>query len=462
MKNILGLVLIIFPFFYFSQGDYTQVNKYLALIKTENGYIFTDNKGIKSEEFTYVYFRSNGYIETIIVPPIDPNQIIKVRPIPNDTFPYKDCGYPGFDNTIRNQYHVFELMKRLKMIDDYGFKPYLELSWADIRDGKIDELGYASKNGKHAIVSIQGEFISDLKYNHPIYFEDIKPTFNTYTEKGKIVSVVLDKLTGLEFLATKDSIVRYWGPENYLLKNDKGKYFLTYQANKQEVPEIWKYVTNLSFESSLFTYKKLYTENLLTKEEHGFINLKGEKVEPENEIIPYTNFYKGHCIAVEVITEEEKFDSKGNLLPQKKNRILKIINEQFETVKILDEVSYINSRFNKYGQIIVESKSTSENGFIIDYKGNHIIPPSGFPNRITEVHEGVYRITDRAYPASNESQQQENFYNQKGEQLVNAETLRITRNIKFKEGIRKNYLVSYGFKMITLDKENGLIDSYYK
>lgn len=459
MKNVLCLGLFVVSFLCFAQNDNRQINKYLVLKKTEKGYVFTDNKGKESKEYTYVYLKDNGFIETIIVPPIDPEEIKRFQSIPIDTTRYEKCGYPIHDNSIRKDYHVLELMKELKIIDDYNFMPFDDLTWANVRDGRIDDFGCVSKDGKYAMVTNKGEFLTDFKYNNYFYFDNNKPIFNNYTENGKLVTVVLDKFTGKELLATKDSLVRYWDVENYLIKNSKGKYILTYLAKKHTVPEIWKHVKNLSVESSLFTYQIVKTPF-----EYGFITLDGKKVEPEKEIIPLTNFYNGHCIATETIAEDQKYDYYGRALPQKRTTIWKIINEQFETVKLLPKVNgfWHDPYFNKYGQVIVENSEVSSNYFVIDFNGNHIIPPSIFPNRIHNVYPGVYEVVDYGYLRTNESQQQENFYNQKGEKLANQETLRITRDLEFKEGLDENYLVSNGFKMVTLSKENNVINSYYE
>ncbi len=462
MKSILTIAMFIIPFLCYTQSDYKQINKYLALKKTKNGYVFTDNKGKQSREYTNVNLKNYGFIEMSISYPRSLNEIKSPQPISVDTTRFEKCGTPLNDIYTKLDIHVFQLMKELQIIDDFEFYPFSEFTWADIRDGKINDIGYVLKEGKYALVSTHGEFLSEFKYNHSTYFDDNKPVINNYTENGKLITVVLDHLTGLEWLATSDSLVRYWSPENYLVKTNEHKYFLTYKAKTVEVPEIWKYVEYLSYESSLFTYKNLYSKNRLTVEERGFITFSGEKIEPKGEIIPYTNFYNGHCLVTEVVEEEKRLDNQGNVLPQKKLKVLKIINENFETIKVLDEVSYIRSSFNKYGQIVVENKYETDNNFVIDYTGKHIIPPSGFANRIKEVYAGIYRITDRAYPSSDESRKQENFYNQKGEKLLNKRTLETTWDIKFKEGIQENYLIYNNFKFVTLDKSNRIINSYFE
>lgn len=421
----------------------TIINRYLSLVKTEKGYFFTDNKGKKSEEYTYAYLKNYGIIETVIVPPHNPDEIIS--PPKNDNRCYTH------DNSIRRDFHVLELMKELKIIDGYLFLPFDDLTWTNIRDGKVSDFGSVVKDKKTAMVTNKGEFLTDFKYNS--FIEDNnKPVFNSYTEKGKLVSVVLDKFTGKELFATKDSIVQYWNPDNHIVKNKTGKYLLTYQSKQHKVSKEFSHLKGLPFESSIFTY---YKDNNL----NGFTDIKGNKINTKVKLIPLTNFHKGHCIVIEVVKEEQKYNFYGEALPRKETRILKIVNEKFETIKILPEIRFINSVFNKYGQCIVEDEN--DNSFVIDYQGNYIIPPSKFKNRIEEVYEGLYEVADRTRPRTRESQEQENYYNQKGEKIINPETSKIVRNIEFKEGLKENYLVSYGFKCITLDKNNNVTKSYY-
>jgi hypothetical protein len=459
-KTVLIYLFLLIPLLGFAQvlqkaGDKKVINKYLSLVKTEKGYVFMDNQGKISGEYTYVYINDNGVIETIIG-----NEI---RKITSDG----RCETQGHAN--RDYYHILEIMKNLKIIDDYDVlgsdkTPSFEtIGYFYFENYDYKNYGYASKNGKYALVDNTGQFLTDFKYNSQIY-DDEKPCFNSRSEKGILVSVVLDKFTGKELIATKDSIVHYWNPENYLVKNKSGKYFLTYKNKKREVPKIWSYVENLSIESSLFTYGKYKSnERGLTIHEQGFITLEGKKIIPKNDISPCTNFYKEHCIVLETIKEEQQYNYYGDPLPIREKKVLKIINEKFETVKILDEISYVNHSFNQYGQIIVNNKNASHsyNYFLIDHMGNHIIPPSEIPNRIKEVYSGVYKMAYYGYYPTEEYQQQNNFYNQKGEKLLNQETLRIIGKdmdyLNFKENFDKNYLVLRNHILITLDKENNVL-----
>lgn len=440
MKKIILLnMFFLSSFLCFSQGlekknDIEIINKYLSLVKTQKGYVFVDNEGHKSQEYTYAFLRDNGFIEITIVPPASE------RVVYSNNRCYID------DNSIHKIFHLWDLMKEMKIIDDFRFLPSSDLTIENFRNGFVDDNGYASKNGKFAMITNKGEFLTNFKYRDEIFFNS-KPLINYYKKNGKWISVILDESTGKELLSTKDTIVKYWNPNNHLVKNKRNKYFLTYQAKKYEVPKEFRYIESLPIESTIFTYNK-------------FIDIKGKKI--ESNLIPFTNFYKGYCIVLEITKEKQKYNYYGEALPQRETRLFKIINEKFETVLALPDIGSINGDFNKYGQINVSLKSNSSNEFIMDYNGNYIIPPSEFPNGIEEIYEGVYEVRDRLYPPTAESREPENYYNQKGKKIINKETLRIGSNFKFKEGVDENYIVSYGVKCITLDKENNVIDSYYK
>jgi len=439
------------PLMVLSQGvsktvETKSINQYVTLEKTEGGYIFKGINGIESQKYDYVSFFNDGFIETTIVVPLSDAEIKRRDSL--DRSQYR-CGSYYASNIIHETFHVLELMQELKLIDNYLFLPFFPvLEREDFKKEMIEEIGIAAKNGKYAMVSIKGEFLSDFKYNNPIY--DNKSWRNTYDKKGKLISVILDKHTGKEIFATQDSIVQFWDSQNYLLKNKAGKYHLTFQSKKQKVNPLFRFVKALPTESSLFTY-----HNFLTNES-GFLTLKGEK--SITNLILFTNFYKGHCIVVEVIKEEQKKNYYGEFLPQKITRVLKIVNENFETVKELPEVNYISGNsFNRFGQIIATSHKASNNHFVLDYLGNHIIPPNQFDNRLKEVFEGLYEVTDYAYTKTKESQQYENFYNQKGEKLFEDNSPFKHQNLWLKTKPELNYLTSYGQVVLTLDKENNII-----
>lgn len=434
-------------------GEIPVINDYLSLKKTEKGYVFIDYKGNKSKEYTYVYLKNYGIIETIIVPPYDLNAII-IKPTNNR------C-YSGNDNSIRRDLHIFELMKELGTIDNYHFQN--ELTFSNIRDGLAGGYGWISQNGKYAMANPKGEFITEPKYDYQGSFSERGQPFrnrtilfNQRTEKDKKVTVIIDRFTGNELFATKDSIVKYWNPEKHILKTANNKYYLTEKSKKYEVSEKFIYLREFPVESSVYTY---YHDN----NNCGFMDKRGNKI--ESNLKPLTNFYKGHCIALEKSLEEQKYNYYGEPLYRKEITTVKIINEQFETVKILEnytqsdrlEANSYRNFFNDYGQIVVDNRKEA---FVMNYTGVVVFKIEQPNIRIEEIYKGVYEVSDNGTLYSN-------FYNQKGEKLINQRLLDMYKfnSFRFKEGIEENYFVQYyhpTFKLVTLDKENNVIDTYYK
>lgn len=429
-------------------GEIQVINDYLSLKKTEKGYVFIDYRGNKSIEYTYVYILNSGFIETTIVPP------------PNKRIIYESNPCYTVDNTEYKTFHIFGLMKELGTIDNYHFQN--ELTFSNIRDGLSGDYGWVLLNGKYAMANPKGEFITKPKYDYQGSFSERGQPFrnrtilfNQRTERGKKLTVIMDKFNGNELFATKDSIVKYWNREKHILKTAKNKYYLTYQSKKYEVSETFIYLRGLPVESSVYTY---YRDN----NNFGFMDERGNKI--ESNLKPLTSFYKGHCIALEKSFEEQKFNYYGEPLYRKEMNTVKIINEQFETVKVLetyeqrDHLESYNYRdfFNDYGQIIVYNRNES---FVMDYTGAVVFKIEQPNIRINEIYKGVYEVSSNGTLYSN-------FYNQKGEKLINERLLKMYRvdDFVFKEGVDGNYLTLYyhpNFKYVTLDKENNVIDAYY-
>lgn len=459
MKNIFLLFIIINSFLSNAQlnksGDVIKLNELISLKKTEKGYVFIGSNGKISKEYTYVYLKDYGIIETNIVTPFDPKAII-FRESTNR------CYVNG--NSNRRNYHVFELMKELGTIDDYHFER--ELTFSNIRDGLSGDYGWISQNGKYAMANPQGVFVTEPKYDRPSWFDerespygfyrDRKLLFNQRTKKGKKVTVILDKFTRKEVFATKDSIVKYWNTENHLLKTTKNKYYLTYKSKKRKVPKEFIYLNGLPIESSIFTSPR-------DRRNAFFMDINGEKI--KSDLIPLTNFYKGYGIVLEKILEEQEFNYYGEPLYRKETNTVKIINEQFETIKILEtfeqrehlESNRYRDYFNDYGQIIVSNRKES---FVMDYMGNTVFKIDKKDTKIEEIYKGIYEVSDyeRIYS---------NFYNQKGEKLINQKLLNMYRfdNFKFKEGINENYFTLYNhpnLPLIKLNKNNDIIFSEYQ
>jgi len=457
LKNIFLLFIIINSFLSNAQlnksGDIIKLNDYLSLKKTEKGYVFTDYKGIVSKEYTYAYIPdSSGFIETMIVLPPDKHIIYASNPCYTT------------DNTERKTYHIFELMKELGTIEKYSFEN--ELTFSNIKDRRTGDYGWVLINEKYAMVTPDGKFLTDLKYDAIGWFDDRESPFNfsrnrtllfnQRKEKKTNITVILDKFTGEELFATKDSIVKYWNAENYLIKKSKNKYLLVYKSKVHNVPKEFINLDGLPIESSIFT-------NIRARKDALFMDINGKKI--KSELKPLTNFYKGHCIVLEKILEEQEFNYYGEPLYRKETNIVKIINEQFETIKILEtfeqrdhlESNRYNDYFNDYGQIIVSNRKES---FVMNYMGNTIFKIDKKDTQIEEIYKGIYEVSDNGSVYSN-------FYNQKGEKLINQKLLNMYKfdSFKFKEGISENYFTLYyhpNFPLIKLNKNNDIIFSEYQ
>jgi hypothetical protein len=420
-------IIFIIVFFINSLSGFSQkqINKYLSIEKTEKGFVFATNEGRKSEEYTYIFEKSNGVFDAVIELPISDS----IRKLMNNN---RNRCYTDYGNVTRKSYTVFEIMKELTAIDDYIFWNG-EDKWAEVKNYE-GNYGFAYKNGKFAMISKKGEILTEFKYNTSSHI-------NSYYSKKKLVSVILDKCTGEELLTTKDSIVRYWNPGNYLVKHNKNKFYLIWQSKKHKVSKDFCGVWNLPIESRIFTTSGT------------FINLNGKKT--KTKLIPLSNIYKGYCIVKEVIKTEAKRNYYGEWIPKKDISNVMIVNEKLENVKILNGI-YPVSGFNKYGLIIMEDHIGY---FVMDYKGNYIIPPPKYSNRIEEVHDGLYYILDYNNIQGPEGKEQTNFYNQKGEKLVEPGWENSTLN--FYESKDINYIMYHDRLIITLDKENNILSKDY-
>lgn len=443
MKKAIVILFFINSFSCFSQellktGDKKIINKCLTLVKTLNGYVFIGPEGQESQKYDNVYINEDGSILTTILRPADKQKIRDKNELP-------------YNNNITINWHVLNLMKELKFIDEYHFGGTNDLTDENISKGFVEDYGNASKDGKMALITNKGEFITALKYTNEFYIIET-PVLNYYLKNKKLITVVIDHFSGKELLATKDSIAAYWDSDNYVLKNKRGKYTLVYNGKIQKTPKDFKSLNNNPpIASTIFTYN------------NGFFDSTGKKI--ESQLIPRSNFYKGHCIVMEIIKEKQKFNYYGEALPQHETRTLKIINEKFETIKTLPEITHILSHFNKYGQIIVEKsyevpRSFSiENQYVIDYNGNEILPSTKSRNKIEEIYDGLYLDIDKTFASERQKLNRTIFYNQKGEKIVPENILQQTSYLGLKESLNENYLVCYGIVYVTLDKENNVINS---
>ena len=409
------------------------INKYLSVIKTGKKYIFQADNGEKSIEYDGIDIKENGFIDLYVFRPLLDTIIRKTN----------RCYTP--DNSIRETIHVLELMKYMKIIDEYSFSSTNDLSQENLRNYVTTDFGSASKQGKYCMVNLKGQLLNDFKYNS-LFFDDDNLIVNTYNDKNLIITAVFNQFTGKEIFATKKTIIKYWDNQNYILKDNK-KNFLIYNGKKQKLPDDFVSLKDLPIESNIFSYDK------------GFFDKKGKKI--ENDLKPLTNFFKGQCIVLEMQKQETKYNYYQEKYIQDEIKIIKIINEKFETIKILSDCGWLESGFNKYGNVILTNSNDIYNQIVMNFEGNIIIPSSICRNKIKEVFNGLYKVTSRVFPRNVGCLKNENFYNQNGEKILNEETLRIGGSFEFKEGINENYIYSYNFKTVTLNKENKIINSYY-
>lgn len=390
----------------------------------EKGAVFVTDKGEKSKEYTYIYPLNNGYFDAVIELPISDS----IRKLRNNTI--NRC-YTDYGNVTHNTLFVFEIMQELKAIDQYVFWDGGE-KWANV-NAYEGNYGFAYRKGKSAMISKKGDILTDFKYNGT-------SNLNSYYSKGKLISVILDKCTGEELFSTKDSIVTYWNPENHLVKHKKNKYYLTYDSKKYEVSKDFIQVKDLPIESTVFTMKGPDVDR-------KFIDLKSKIV--ATDLIPLSNVYKGFCIVKEIIKTPSERNFYGEWIPKRDEIILKIVGENFETIKILNGISPSFKGFNKYGLIIMEDHIGY---FVMDYLGNYIIQPPRYSNRIEEVFDGLYHIVNYNLEQGNPGKEQTNFYNQKGEKLVEAGWEKSP--LAFYESKGVNYIMYHDRVVLTLNKDN--------
>ena len=434
-------VLQIFIFFLLllTNFSYSQENNYIPIVdgglvqndvylfKTKIGWTFTNNKG---KQYPY-FFKEINSIKNGIISYCNKRAIGK-----GDYFPCQDEG----------NIHIFQIMKEMGIIEKHYLQDMSSFDDQEFEMMQIEDFGYAAKNGKYAKVSRYGAILTEFKYDNE--------NLNSYTElnksrKKKQITVVLDDFSGQELFKTKDSLVTYWNPNNYLVKNIKTKtHYLTYNAKTSKVPESFSRLNGLPIDSNIFTYKSEYQ-----KFNYGFASLDGKKI--KSNLIPLTNFYKGHCIALENIKEPDSKNYYVETIPGKITSTIILINEKLEMIKILNNFKYLNGNyFNKYGNIIVDDNTCR---FVIDYNGNAIIPPVKFDNRMKEVYEGLYDVQDYSYTKTKESEAIINYYNQKGEKIVDPNWGYAPKYLDFKIGKEANYIMYGKHQLVTLDKENKII-----
>ncbi|MFY7740434.1 MAG: hypothetical protein ACOVQC_07960 [Flavobacterium sp.] len=428
-------LLLITELSYSQDNDYIPivdgglVQNEVYLFKSKMGWTFTNHKGNQYPNF----FKEIFSIKNGVVTYCNKRTIGK-----GDYFPCQDEG------TI----HVFQIMKEMGIIDKHYLQDMSSFEEQEFEIMQIGEFGYATKNGKYAKVSRYGSILTEFKYDNE--------NLNSYTEltkKKRHIMVVIDAFSGQEIFQTKDSLVTYWNPNNYLVKNIKTKtYYLTYNSKTYKVSENFSRLNGLPIDSNVFTYKSNDQ-----KFNYGFATLDGGKI--KSSLIPLTNFYKGHCIALEKIKEPDSKNYYGETINGKVITTFILIDEKLKTIKILTNFKYLDGNyFNKYGNIIVDNNTCR---FVIDYNGAIVIPPVKFDNRMKEVYEGLYDVQDYSYTKTKESEEIINYYNQKGEKVVDPNWGYAPKYLDFKVGKNANYIMYGKHQLITLDKENRIISKNF-
>ena len=88
-------------------------------------------------------------------------------------------------------------------------------------------------------------------------------------------------------------------------------------------------------------------------------------------------------------------------------------------------------------------------------------PPVKFDNRMKEVYEGLYDVQDYSYTKTKESEAIINYYNQKGEKIVDPNWGYPPKYLDFKIGKEVNYIMYGKFQLVALDKENKIISKNF-
>ncbi|KAF2328844.1 hypothetical protein [Flavobacterium ginsenosidimutans] len=453
MRLFYLFIIIFFPLILFSQEnriikmiDGEPIKNGVFLKSTPEGWTFVNKKGVQYyKSFKSVFSINNGMVR------VEEN-------LPADQTRGNSKGKTASVSEI----YILEIMKQMGDINYYYFPDrYIKVGYFEDNSNKLDYVielnnhtdaaGFAgSRDGKYAKINKIGDVLTEFKYDHSF-------RFFTVTKKNKSVKtyVKLDYFTGKEVFSTKDSLVRYWDTKNYIVKNTKTKkYLFTYNSHTYTVPKEFIYIKGLSQKSKIFTYSFYNRKKEI--HEYGFIKLNGKKLKTDLE--PLSTFYNGHGIVKEEI--------KDSL--QKTKIVIKIVNEQLENFRILNDIT-VGSDFDSYGNIIMsypvgEIQNIKFKDCVIDYKGNYIITPAGDWNKIWEVSDGIYHREVYYYKKIdrilNSWTTDEYYYNQKGEKLFQVSNEGLNRPFFF-IGEKFNYFRMSSMQNIimTLDKQNNVLES---
>ena len=156
---------------------------------------------------------------------------------------------------------------------------------------------------------------------------------------------------------------------------------------------------------------------------------------------------------------------------QRTRTVFKIVNEKLKKTKTLTNIQNV-SRFNKYGDIIIRNYidingNSRSKDYVINYKGNKVIPSLGNWNIINEVSEGIYDIEIYNLEPTDENPTNccslnKNYYDQNGKKLFELKGEIQTHPI-FVIGEKFNYIRDYYNEiiMLTLNKKNKAIKSVF-
>lgn len=467
IKTLKNIVLILFVLFTYSvraqhiqDGASTKINELLSVKRTNNLYYFVGSNGNVSSPYQYIEFYEDGFIRATL-PSIESTDGNTTSTSENSVSIGKNCNV--ISSYQQRELHITEWMKELDIIDDVHFEPFGDLTYEYIKNGTVNKKGWVSKNGKYAMIDWEGQFFTSFKYDSYGWYQSLpfinprKTVFlNFYKEKNKNFTIVMDPNSGKELFVTKDSLVHYWDANNHLVKSGK-KWMLTHNGIKKKVTSDYQRLIGLPTNSSIYTLDTNSKYN-------SFVDEKGTVI--PSKYLPITNFHNGYCFVNELEFKVPDKNFYGEVIYGKDSIYLKIINEKFEVIKTIGKShKYYTSglQFNKYGLVIVGNDRET---FVMDYKGNIVLNVSDEieNNYIKEVHEGVYLVH---YQDRNMEKEQGNFFNQKGEALINEETKRLypIRNLVFVKDDKGNYFSTEfkrNFPLVRLDDENNVIESYYE
>jgi hypothetical protein len=362
------LIQFLLPLFSFSQN--------FEGYEIRNGVnIGNDIRAIKTDEdlslISFMYKDSLLY-----------NRKLDIRKIKNGLIYNRSRRYYE-DNAIlpRNELlPIVEVMKYFKIIDSSSFMfeswEYDRINNFEKKFNELNDIGWAKKNDKFALISKSGKILSDFKYENE--------SCNYYIESNKSrrkVYVITDK-NGKEIFKSYDKIEKFWDINNYLTVDDNKSYFFTYKGKKKKIDIGLQSMLDFSLPHNSNVFTQSYNTN--------FYSLKG-KLKNKKKYIPQTSFFNGQCIV-----SQSKDGNLKYFIVNEKLKVIKELNFKFGKDEELEFGKSDDFYFNKYGIVIFKNSQSNDCG-LIDYNGNLLYE---YPNNdimnttITEVSEGIYDIEE--------------------------------------------------------------------